>query len=130
MRFDLAIGIVIFAAQCTLFITNAESGYTNPGVYRLVYFLCLLRSVRLMSQSARMSIVVRSISLLLAPFSTFLGILFVVIYLFATMGILVFGGLIYKGNPALNGTAFAQTTDVGYFANNIGMVIQELALPT
>eukprot|EP00438_Fugacium_kawagutii_P019695 Skav215165 [mRNA] locus=scaffold4093:58217:69934:- [translate_table: standard] len=35
-------------------------------------------------------------------------LLFLVFYVFATIGVQIFGGQIYKGNPKLNGSAFAQ----------------------
>lgn len=117
-RYDVVCGTVILICLIVLAAQYQHDRHVSQGVVRLCFLFVILRSVRLTSQSQRMAIVARSISLLLAPFTTFLGILFVVIYVFATIGIECFGGLIYKGNPALNGTAFATEADVGFYANN------------
>jgi len=119
-RFDLIIGLLLTLFGVWLFVSKdiSQEGITDVGLFRLFFFCSLVRSMRLMAQSARMSIVIHSLSLLLAPFFTFLGILFVVIYVFATIGIELFGGLIYKGNPLLLNSTFDTTTEVGYYANN------------
>jgi len=116
--FDLLCGLVVMCGTLVLIIEWNVNKRTHPSTFRSVYFLSLIRSVRLVSESQRVTVVVRTISLMLAPFFTFLGILFVVIYFFATIGIQLYGGLIYKGNPDLNNTSFATEAGVGFYANN------------
>merc|ERR1712224_946474 len=101
-----------------LYIERAAGGSGQIGVFRMVCFVSMLRSLRLVSLSQRIGIVVKTLLLLLAPFFTFLGLLFVVIYFFATAGIMFFGGLIYPGNPNLANTTFVSEAKVGYFVNN------------
>eukprot|EP00936_MAST-01D_sp_MAST-1D-sp1_P002157 g2157.t1 len=84
-------------------------------VVRVALLLRLLRLTRVVVALKRFNTIFTTYMSLLPAFATMFGMLFAIFNIFAEIGIAIFGGRIYKGAPALNGTMFEQS---GYEVNN------------
>lgn len=81
------------------------------------YFLCmrLLRVIRLLSSVGRFQAILTTVLSLVPQFSTLFGMLWVLFYFYAALGMQFFGGKIYQGAPKLVNTTFAANE---YWSNN------------
>eukprot|EP00929_Paragymnodinium_shiwhaense_P066655 TRINITY_DN3345_c0_g1_i2.p1 TRINITY_DN3345_c0_g1~~TRINITY_DN3345_c0_g1_i2.p1 ORF type:complete len:805 (+),score=209.38 TRINITY_DN3345_c0_g1_i2:118-2532(+) len=111
-RFDLFIVGGLFALEVVYLIWQPNAAAVRVlGILRVVRGFRLFYRIKPFRQLA--TVLIR-----LAPTYARLGmLLFVVFYCYATMGIQLFGGQIYKGNPALDGSDF-DTTSGGYYTLN------------
>jgi hypothetical protein len=82
---------------------------------RAALVLRLLRLLRVLVALKRFNHIFAIFVTLLPSFATMFGMLWAIFNFFAEVGIALFGGKIWLGNPLLNGTGFQQA---GYEANN------------
>jgi two pore calcium channel protein len=125
-RYDLVnvYGLVIAEAVC-----KSIPGYLGVGSH-LVLLLHIARCLRLFRHVQQLRFVVH-LTVRLWPTYYRMGMLLILLfYIFDTIGVQVFGGLIYKGNPALNGSGFASADYWPFNFNdfNSGMVTMFLLM--
>jgi two pore calcium channel protein len=125
-RLDLlnVYGLVIAEAVCA-----SIPGYYEVGSH-LVLLLHIARSLRLFRHVKQLRFVAH-LTVKLWPTYYRMGMLLLLLfYIFDTIGVQVFGGLIYKGNPALSGSGFASADYWPFNFNdfNSGMVTMFLLM--
>jgi two pore calcium channel protein len=125
-RLDLlnVYGLVIAEAVCA-----SIPGYYEVGSH-LVLLLHIARSLRLFRHVKQLRFVAH-LTVKLWPTYYRMGMLLLLLfYIFDTIGVQVFGGLIYKGNPALTGSGFASADYWPFNFNdfNSGMVTMFLLM--
>jgi len=65
-----------------------------------------MRLLRLLSNSKRFIVIASTFVKLIPAFTNLFGLLFVICFVYALIGVQAFGGIIYLGNPVLNGTIY------------------------
>mmetsp|Transcript_97632 Transcript_97632/g.279235 ORF Transcript_97632/g.279235 Transcript_97632/m.279235 type:complete len:464 (+) Transcript_97632:1339-2730(+) len=98
-RMDCSATLILFAvgvlwADPTIYISDETMRYFT--------ILRLLRLVRLLAQVERFAFICTCIWKMMMASKEAIGLLFGILYVYATMGVMLFGGLIYDGNEALS----------------------------
>ena len=81
--------------------TNARAYNEILRLLELIIFLRIIKLLSLMMEIEQLKIVMETAKNLAAPLISLAGILITIIYLFALMGILFFGGIVTKDNPKI-----------------------------
>ena len=89
---------------------GAEVGYLKT-----LNILFLVRSLRVVFFIKAFDNILKTVFTLIKSISTLAGVLILTYYIFAVIGMQLFAGKVYEGNPVLNGTSFDQ---MNYWANN------------
>lgn len=98
-RFDLFITfLLLLGAAYVLFPFNEN----DPEIVRYLLIIRCLRLVALLADIPRFRRIVQVFSLLIPASVPLFTFFFLSLYIFAAAGVEMFGGLIYKGNPALD----------------------------
>jgi len=125
-RFDFVITVTVVVAE-TLNNTllNKINVFQNEEWIRYLLIARLLRLTRLLVLVERYQVMVTTFLKLIPSLMPYLGITFCLMCFFCTLGIQLFGGIIYDGNPRLPGSAIAEND---YFVKNFndfpsGMVV-------
>jgi len=99
-----------FFATVTLFSAGvcwaAPQIYVPEEMLRFFLLLQMLRLLRLLSRVPQLTFIIGCMVRMMQASSEAIGLLFGVLYLYAFLGVLLFGGLIYDLNPALEGTDY------------------------
>jgi two pore calcium channel protein len=105
-RFDFLNVYPLFAGE----VLCVFLGSSAPGLLlRLVVILHIIRIFRIIQYLPALNYLARFL-VKLAPTYYRMGMLLVLLfYMYTTIGVQFFGGLIYKGNPALKGSDFANS---------------------
>mmetsp|Transcript_26804 Transcript_26804/g.68908 ORF Transcript_26804/g.68908 Transcript_26804/m.68908 type:complete len:856 (-) Transcript_26804:278-2845(-) len=114
-KFD---GFIVLVSTIAFIYFNAgmvETG--NTPTVRLALLFRVFRLFRLLSNMERYQVIFSTLGQLVPHFFTFLCVQLVVMYIFATLGVQLFGGLVYAGNPNLTATNYVAGPD-GYLPNN------------
>ncbi|KNC50352.1 two-pore calcium channel 3 [Thecamonas trahens ATCC 50062] len=114
-RFDF---LLVSLTLSDIVVSLAFSSFFN-NVFR---YLLLLRVIRLwttMGEIKRYRVLMSTLWQLLPALATYAVVQFMVFFVYAILGMALFGGLIHDGNPDLAGTVFA---DSGYFLNSFNDV--------
>ena len=117
---------VVLATTLDLLLTLTP--INTPDLYR---FLLLLRTLRLwttVNRIKRFRVILSSLVQLTPALATYASVQVMLFYVFAIVGMASFDGLIYEGNPALNGTTFAAPPS--YAANNFNDFFSSLVTLT
>ena len=111
--FDLVVSTMQFVTA--LSVTNQE--YENHDRFvSVILLLRLLRGFRILFRIERYKVVFDAFMLLLVDAGELLGMMLTAIFLlYGAIGVQLFGGLIWEGNPALHNTTFEAS---GYGPNN------------
>jgi hypothetical protein len=70
-----------------------------------------MRLLRLLSNSKRFVVIASTFVKLIPAFTNLFGLLFVICFVYALIGVQAFGGKIYRNNPKLVHTCYADKTD-------------------
>ena len=89
--------------------------YNDPALIRFIMFARFLRILRLLNSLPQFHNIFATFCELVPAFSRLVSVLFLIMCAFGQVAIPAFGGKIYEGAHALNGTTFAESK---YFANN------------
>eukprot|EP01135_Chromosphaera_perkinsii_P006629 Nk52_evm31s554 gene=Nk52_evmTU31s554 len=120
VEFDILVGVlvVLFGAYVLLIDNSSyETGSIGAevGYLKALNVLFLIRGLRIVFFVKVFENILSTVLTLMKSISTLAGVLILAYYIFALIGMQLFAGKIYEGNPALNGTAFAE---MKYFPNN------------
>lgn len=103
-RFDAALTMASFILEI---IARIPGIVYIREVTRIVLLLRVGRILRLLLRFKHYRLLAVTYFNLLPIFVRLAGVIFMIYYIFALIGMDTFGGLIWLGNPDLNGTAFA-----------------------
>lgn len=120
-------GLVVLVAVGALTYNLAELRVGNGGekAVRWTLYVWIVRALRLLSLSRRFTLLAHTLRRLRTPVCTFLGVLFCFLYGSASIGVELFGGVLYEGAPCLAGSAYARS---GYEPINFNSLPSALAL--
>jgi hypothetical protein len=111
-RYQTLIGLGAPLVEMYLVI---PSGFNNLNALRYVLLARVVRVFFFLSDAPRFRGLFRTFRKLLDPLAVLAGVILAVLCTFAALGIFLFGGKLYDGNPSLDGTEFAAR---GYYALN------------
>eukprot|EP00931_Biecheleriopsis_adriatica_P104399 TRINITY_DN7907_c0_g1_i2.p1 TRINITY_DN7907_c0_g1~~TRINITY_DN7907_c0_g1_i2.p1 ORF type:complete len:742 (+),score=108.15 TRINITY_DN7907_c0_g1_i2:83-2308(+) len=115
-RFDFFNVYGIFIAELAALALIAHShGNVPDWVAKTIILLHITRGLRFLQYIEPIRFIARFVVDLAPTYYRTGMLLFLIFYLYATVGQQWFGGLVYKSNPALKGTDYA---DSGYWAFN------------
>jgi len=120
---DLCMATSCLFLEVALYATGPEGSSWMQffgGTENLYRWLAVLRSARAARVLHRFlnESLMETVFSLLVVFRQVVSALFVVFYIYSTIGVQLFGGSINKDNPALQGSDFSASGTVGYWANN------------
>lgn len=98
-RYDFVVMLFLFGGAAYILLPFGEN---YPELIRYLVALRCLRLVALLADIPRFSDLVRIFSLILPATLPLLSFFFLSLYAFSAVGVIIFGGLIYEGNPALD----------------------------
>eukprot|EP00168_Porphyra_purpurea_P000216 TRINITY_DN1025_c0_g1_i1.p1 TRINITY_DN1025_c0_g1~~TRINITY_DN1025_c0_g1_i1.p1 ORF type:complete len:737 (+),score=265.12 TRINITY_DN1025_c0_g1_i1:1702-3912(+) len=98
-RFDLGVALLLLASA--LYVVIAPSDQSTATV-RIFMLLRLLRLLTLIADISHFRLLGRTMCVAGAVSLPLLTLLFLCIFLFSSLGVQLFGGLIWKGNPVLD----------------------------
>eukprot|EP00246_Nothoceros_aenigmaticus_P009161 TRINITY_DN244_c0_g1_i5.p1 TRINITY_DN244_c0_g1~~TRINITY_DN244_c0_g1_i5.p1 ORF type:complete len:306 (-),score=48.62 TRINITY_DN244_c0_g1_i5:112-996(-) len=102
-RFDFVVTVVVAVAETlTLFDLPV---FSNLEWIRYLLIARLLRLTRLLMLSERYRVVVATFLKLIPSLSPYLGVIFCVMGVYCSLGLQIFGGLVYEDNPVLRETS-------------------------
>lgn len=113
-KFDATITTITVAGEIML---HLPQGFVGPGhgVTRFFSLLRSLRVLRVLTNIREFSLIFQSLSELGPIFYRLGSVLLIVMFFFAQLGILMFGGQIYEGNLVLRNSSFDA---LHYYPNN------------
>ncbi|XP_051880841.1 two pore segment channel 3 isoform X1 [Pristis pectinata] len=133
--------IIIVAALLGTIVNTAlksSGGYSSQQILDIVFILRVLRLIRIIDSFQRFRILLNTLVNLIPTMLTYAGLLVVVYYIFAIVGMEAFKGRIhfyganssdpaakYCGNPALKGSQFAA---LRYCKNNFNNLLSSFIL--
>ncbi|XP_078068430.1 two pore segment channel 3 [Mustelus asterias] len=132
--------IIIAALLGTIVNTTIRSsgGYSSQQVLDIVFILRVLRLIRIIDSFQRFRVLLNTLINLIPTMLTYAGLIVVVYYIFAIVGMEAFKGRIrfyganssdpaakYCGNPALKGSQFAA---LRYCKNNFNNIVSAFIL--
>ena len=97
-RFDGVISVVSLGAELLIVVPNA---YNQRGAIRFIMFVRMLRVLRVFADLEQFSVIFAAFFDLAPAFSKLGTVLFLIMCGFGQVGIPLFGGEIYRGNPVL-----------------------------
>ncbi|KAG0562969.1 hypothetical protein KC19_9G186300 [Ceratodon purpureus] len=104
-QFDFIITVTIVVAETAAFISPTDLPFfSNEEWIRYLLICRLLRLTRLLVLVERYKVMVSTFFKLIPNLMPYLGIVFCLMCLFCSLGVHLFGGLVYAGNPILEGT--------------------------
>merc|ERR1719263_915318 len=71
-------------------------------IFEIIIFIRMLKLLTLLYEIRVMRIIIETIRNLLRPLTNLAGILLSIYYIFAQLGMLMFGGKVYKGSPFID----------------------------
>jgi len=92
---------------CAIEIFNLVTQGDNPATIRIAILLHITRSLRVLRHLEALNFITQMLIRLAPTYWRMSMLLVLVYYTYATIGVEVFGGDIYEGNPALVGTDYA-----------------------
>jgi len=98
-RFDLGVALLLLASALYVVISPSEQ---STATVRIFMLLRLLRLLTLMADISHFRLLGRTVCVAGAVSLPLLTLLFLCIFLFSSLGVQLFGGLFWKGNPALD----------------------------
>lgn len=98
-RFDLCVVLLLLGS--TLYVVMDPSEQSTPTV-RMFILLRLLRLLSLMADTSHFRLLGRTLCVAGAVSLPLLTLLFLCIFSFSSLGVQLFGGLLWTGNPALD----------------------------
>lgn len=98
-RYDFVVMLFLFAGAIWILLPFEDN---SPELIRYLVALRCLRLVALLADIPRFADLVRIFSMLLPASIPLLVFFFLALYVFSAIGVQLFGGLIYDGNPALD----------------------------
>ena len=110
--FDFVVTWIISCGEIFILVTRSQSDWS---VVRLLLVLRFLRCLRLMVALERLNNIFAIFIRLIPAFTTLYGMLGAVMAVYGAVGVSLFGGKIYVGNPNLNNTDFHTSN---YYALN------------
>ncbi|XP_048452816.1 two pore segment channel 3 isoform X2 [Rhincodon typus] len=132
--------IIVAALLGTIVNTTLKSsgGYSSQQVLDIVFILRVLRLIRIIDSFQRFRVLLNTLVNLIPTMLTYAGLVVVVYYIFAIIGMEAFKGRIqfyganssdpaakYCGNPALKGSQFAA---LKYCRNNFNNIVSAIIL--
>lgn len=100
-RYDFCVMLALLAGAIYILVPFSDN---NPEVIRYLVCLRCLRLLALLADIPRFRDLVRIFAILLPASVPLLSLFFLSLYFFSALGVQLFGGLIYEGNPALDET--------------------------
>lgn len=109
--------VTVLSVVVAVVAIDAGSAVQTHGMIRYVLALRLGRFCRLLARSKQVALVVATFLRMIPAAAKLLQVLFVTLFIFSTVGMQLFGGVINYGPQyaALQATSFGQA---GYYANN------------
>lgn len=104
-QFDFIITVTIVFAETAAFLSPTDLPFfSNEEWIRYLLICRLLRLTRLLVLVERYKVMVATFFKLIPNLMPYLGIVFCLMCLFCSLGVHLFGGLVYAGNPILAST--------------------------
>lgn len=100
-RYDFVVMLALLGGAMYILVPFSDN---NPQVIRYLVCLRCLRLLALLADIPRFRDLVRIFAILLPASVPLLSLFFLSLYFFSALGVQLFGGLIYEGNPALDET--------------------------
>lgn len=91
----------IIALYRIAFSTTADKNM-EIKIFEIIIFIRMLKLLTLLYEIRVMRIIIETIRNLLKPLTNLAGILLSIYYIFAQLGMLLFGGKVYKDSPFIN----------------------------
>jgi len=98
-RFDLGVALLLLTSALYVIVSPSEQ---STAAVRVFMLLRLLRLLTLMADISHFRLLGRTVCVAGAVSLPLLTLLFLCIFLFSSLGVQLFGGLLWKGNPALD----------------------------
>merc|ERR1712224_660532 len=92
--------------------------FSGVKLMELLMIVRVLRGERMLWRSRRLRVAFRTLLALIKTFRSVGAALFLLFYLYATLGVQIFGGRIRRDDARLQRIAFGTAGYVGYFENN------------
>eukprot|EP00172_Hildenbrandia_rubra_P003690 Plantae.Rhodophyta-Hildenbrandia_rubra.ctg6189.p1 GENE.Plantae.Rhodophyta-Hildenbrandia_rubra.ctg6189~~Plantae.Rhodophyta-Hildenbrandia_rubra.ctg6189.p1 ORF type:complete len:775 (-),score=87.14 Plantae.Rhodophyta-Hildenbrandia_rubra.ctg6189:404-2728(-) len=99
-KFDFIVSWLLFFAS--IYVVAPQTGENDPTIIRYFIILRLLRLLALLSNIQRFRNIANCFNVLLPASIPLFSAFFLVVLIFSVLGVHLFGGLIYLGNPALD----------------------------
>lgn len=107
-RFDFIITWIIVIGETLTFVSPHGVIFLSNGEWiRYLLLARLLRLIRLLMHVQRYRAFVATFLNLIPSLMPYLGTIFCVLCIYCSLGIQIFGGVVYAGNPKLEGTTLA-----------------------
>ncbi|KAL9669662.1 hypothetical protein QQ045_007209 [Rhodiola kirilowii] len=107
-RFDFVITWIIVIGETATFVSpNGLTFLSNGEWIRYLLLARMLRLIRLLMHVQRYRAFVATFLNLIPSLMPYLGTIFCVLCIYCSLGIQIFGGIVYVGNPKLEGTTLA-----------------------
>ncbi|CAI9089403.1 OLC1v1023968C1 [Oldenlandia corymbosa var. corymbosa] len=104
-RFDCIVTLVIVIGETTTFVApNGLTFLSNGEWIRYLLIARMLRLIRLLMHVRQYRAFVATFLTLIPSLMPYLGTIFCVMCIYCSIGVQVFGGTVYAGNPKLEGT--------------------------
>uniref|UniRef100_A0A0D6R419 EF-hand domain-containing protein n=1 Tax=Araucaria cunninghamii TaxID=56994 RepID=A0A0D6R419_ARACU len=108
-RFDFAITwIIVIGETLTFVFPHGLPILSNAEWIRYLLIARLLRLTRILIRIPRYRGIVATFFTLIPSLTPYIGIIFCVMCLYCSLGSQLFGGLVYAGNPKLEGTSLLE----------------------
>ncbi|KAG6553595.1 hypothetical protein Mapa_004509 [Marchantia paleacea] len=108
-RFDFVITwVIVIGETLAVLLPNGLPWLTNTEWIRYLLIARLLRLVRVLMLVERYRVKVVTFINLIPNLLPYLGINFFLMCIYCTLGMQIFGGLVYEGNPKLEGTSMLE----------------------
>ncbi|XP_024390296.1 two pore calcium channel protein 1 [Physcomitrium patens] len=109
-QYDFIITVIIVVSETVAFFTPGDLPFfTNDELIRYLLIARLLRLTRLLVLVERYKVMVATFFKLIPNLMPYLGIVFCLMCLFCSLGVHLFGGLVYAGNPILETTSMFES---------------------
>ncbi|KAL7102235.1 hypothetical protein ACP275_08G106500 [Erythranthe tilingii] len=104
-RFDFVITWVIVIGETATFLSPSGQTFLSNGEWiRYLLIARMLRLIRLLMHVKQYRAFVATFLTLLPSLMPYLGTIFCIMCIYCSLGVQIFGGLVYDGNPNLTGT--------------------------
>ncbi|XP_040379663.1 two pore calcium channel protein 1 [Oryza brachyantha] len=105
-KFDFVITWTIFIGEALTFGFPSKLSFLSNGEWiRYLLLGRMLRLTRILLQVQRFRAFVATFFTLMSSLMPYLGIVFCTLCIYCSLGLQIFGGIVYAGNPTLEGTA-------------------------
>ncbi|CAM0882104.1 unnamed protein product [Alopecurus aequalis] len=105
-KFDFVLTWTIFIGETLTFAFPSKLSFLSNGEWiRYLLLGRVLRLMRLLLQVKRFRAFIATFLTLMSSLMPYLGIVFCVLCMYCSVGLQIFGGLVYAGNPTLEETA-------------------------